>query len=71
MSFGLRRAKQSVHPQMRHESTDPVNNDDEVDVTYMLDVTVFMPPNLPEVWIERREVERVVLLLVLQQEIQL
>ena len=56
---------------MRHESTDPVNNGDEVDVAYMLDVTVFMPPNLPEVWIERREVERVVLLLVLQQEIQL
>ena len=56
---------------MRHESTDTVNNGDEVDVAYMLDVTIFMPPNLPEVWIDRWEVERVVLLLVLQQDIQL
>ena len=56
---------------MRHESTDLVNNSDEVDIAYMLEITVFVPTNVPEVWVERREFDRVVLLLVLHQEIQL
>ena len=61
----------TIHPIVRHESTEPVNNSDEVNVAYMLEVTVFVPTNVPEVWVERREFDRVVLFFVLHQEIQL
>ena len=41
---------------------------DEVNVADMLNVTEFMPLDLPKRHIERREVNGVVLLLVFQQE---